>query len=62
MGELAQVREVRQIVPPKFDKETYRHACVIAGEDVLALRMEEQGTQHFVPGYVEHPANNWDRF
>ena len=45
MGKLAQCREVRQNFPPTFDNGTQEHACVMGGEDVLTLRVEEQGKQ-----------------
>ena len=41
MGDLAKFRKVHESVPPNFNKGTYKHACVMEGDDVLALRVEE---------------------
>ena len=46
MGELAQSKEVHQIVLPNFNKGAHKHAEVIEGEEVMTLRPEEQGTQN----------------
>ena len=50
MGELAQFRMARQILPPMFNRDTCEHACAMEGEEVLTVRMEEQGTQNRVSG------------
>ena len=46
-GELERYKEVHEIVFPKFDKE-YTEACVIEGEEVQTLRLEERGTHKLV--------------
>ena len=45
IGELAQFKEVHQIVLSTFKKEVYKEVVVIEGGEVLDLRSEEQGTQ-----------------
>ena len=37
-----------KIVPPNFNKGTYKHGCAMEGEDVFALRVEEGTQQLFV--------------
>ena len=38
-------REVHRIVPPNFNTGKFEHACVVEGEEVLTLRLEEQRSQ-----------------
>ena len=47
MGELPRFKEVHKVVLPFLNKEVYEHAEVTEGEEVVNLRLEEQGT-HFV--------------
>ena len=47
VGELAQLKEVHIVALPSFDKEVYRRKEVFDGEEVMTLRPEERGTDHF---------------
>ena len=53
MEELTRCIEVQPIVLPNFDKDTYPRACVIEGDEVLILRMEEHGEAEVVCGHVK---------
>ena len=46
VGELAQSKEVHQIVLPNFNKSAHKHAEVIEREEVITFRSEKQGTQN----------------
>ena len=56
MRELAQFREVQNIFPPNFNKENCGHACVVGGEEVLTLILEEQGTHKL---FVDTSTEKW---
>ena len=45
LGDLAQFQEVLEVALQSFNKEVYKDAEVIEGEEVMTPRLEEKGTQ-----------------
>ena len=60
MGELAKCRGTRPSALPDFDKDTYPHACVIAGDEVLTRRREVRGVEKLFVDTSQVPAANGD--
>ena len=48
MGEPPKCREVDKIVPQNYDKDTFPHACLVEGDEVLTLRRQDMGRRNFL--------------
>ena len=48
LKEVAKSREVKPIVLPDVDKDTYPRACVVDGEGVMTFCREERETQQLL--------------
>ena len=59
MEELATCKSFGPIVLPDLDKDTYRRACVIEGDEVLTFRREDQETQKLFVDTSKIPAATW---
>ena len=62
MSELAQFKEVTEIVLPIFNKDVHKRRGSHLGEEAMTLRPEEQGSQHlFVTTSKIQRANEYRR-
>ena len=59
VGELAQFKDVDQMVLPSFNTEVCTEAVVIEGEEVMTVRAEEQGTQTLFVNASKVPKDTW---